>query len=65
MSAGKVLLMLGLFVFTFVVMLGGNPIKDRFGFRFWRDPGPISDFYGKTDIGRLRGFWSAVLNAAL
>jgi amino acid transporter len=29
----KVLLMLGLFLYTFITMLGGNPIKDRYGFR--------------------------------
>lgn len=26
---------IGLIVMTFVTMLGGNPLRDRFGFRFW------------------------------
>lgn len=29
----KVLLMLGLFLYTFVTMVGGNPLGDRYGFR--------------------------------
>ncbi|KAK8041411.1 hypothetical protein PG994_014418 [Apiospora phragmitis] len=39
LSIFKVFLMLGLFAFTFVTMLGGNPIHDRYGFRYWKDPG--------------------------
>jgi amino acid permease len=29
----KVILMLGLFLFTFITMVGGNPIGDKYGFR--------------------------------
>lgn len=57
--------MLSLFMMTFVTMLGGNPIKDRFGFRNWRDPGPISDYYGSTGPGYLRSFWACILGPAL
>jgi amino acid permease len=32
-ALGKVLLIIGLLIFTFIVMLGGNPMHDRFGFR--------------------------------
>lgn len=32
---GKVLLIIGLLLMTFITMLGGNPLHDRFGFRFW------------------------------
>ncbi len=32
-ALGKVLLIVGLLIFTFIAMLGGNPIHDRFGFR--------------------------------
>lgn len=35
LATGKVLLALSLIVFTFVVMLGANPLHDRFGFRNW------------------------------
>ncbi|KAF8206916.1 general amino acid permease AGP2 [Mycena galopus ATCC 62051] len=36
LAIGKVLLILGLLLFTFVVMVGGNPDHDAFGFRYWR-----------------------------
>jgi amino acid permease len=32
---GKVILMAGLIAFTFFVMVGVNPLHDRFGFRYW------------------------------
>jgi amino acid transporter len=34
-ALGKVILIVGLIIFTFIVMLGGNPLGDRFGFRYW------------------------------
>ena len=35
LAIGKIILALGLLLFTFVTMLGGNPLHDRFGFRSW------------------------------
>lgn len=32
-ALGKVLLIIGLIIYTFITMLGGNPLGDRFGFR--------------------------------
>lgn len=34
-ASGKVILAVGLIFFTFVTMVGGNPIHDAYGFRFW------------------------------
>lgn len=46
-------------------MLGGNPIGDRYGFRFWRDPGAMREYGGDTgDLGRFRGFLQCVIGAA-
>jgi amino acid transporter len=51
MSIFKIFLMLGLMMYTFVTMVGGNPDRDPYGFRYWRDPvrrscGPIMlDFH--------------------
>lgn len=41
-ALGKVLLIIGLIVFTFIVMLGGNPQHDRFGFRYVRIPRDVN-----------------------
>lgn len=38
MALGKVILILGLIAFTFVTMVGGNPKRDAYGFRYWKDP---------------------------
>ena len=38
MSIFKIFLMLGLMMYTFVTMVGGNPRNDAYGFRYWNDP---------------------------
>lgn len=38
LSGGKLFLILLVFLFTFVTMVGGNPQHDAYGFRYWRDP---------------------------
>jgi len=32
----KIITILGLLLFTFIIGLGGGPIRDRLGFRYWR-----------------------------
>ncbi|ODN72876.1 hypothetical protein, variant 1 [Cryptococcus amylolentus CBS 6039] len=56
-SIFKVFLIVGMFIFTIVTMLGGNPLHDRYGFRFWKDPGP---FAASTPTGRAYDIWHAV-----
>lgn len=34
----KIFLIFGFLLFTFVVVLGGNPHHDRIGFRYWKNP---------------------------
>lgn len=38
LSTGKVILVLIVFGFTFVTMVGGNPQHDAYGFRYWKSP---------------------------
>lgn len=35
LASGKVILAIGLLAFTFVTMVGGNPLHDVYGFRNW------------------------------
>lgn len=35
LALGKLILAVGLLAFTFVTMVGGNPLHDAYGFRFW------------------------------
>ncbi|KAK5169383.1 uncharacterized protein LTR77_005358 [Saxophila tyrrhenica] len=63
LSGGKVILIFLLFCFTFVVMVGGNPQHDAFGFRYWNKPGAFTQTVGEGSLGQFEGFlgglWSA------
>ena len=67
MALGKVLLIVGLLFYTFVVMLGGNPLKDRFGFRYWKNPGSFkapSWYADKGSLGQFVGFLQCLIQAS-
>ena len=67
MALGKVLLIVGLLFYTFIAMLGGNPLGDRFGFRYWKNPGSFTSpkAYSYTgDLGRFIGFLSCLIQAS-
>jgi len=61
LSGGKVFLILILYFFTFITMVGGNPQGDAYGFRHWRQPGPMA---GNTDLERFEGFLGALWAAS-
>ncbi|KAF9448029.1 general amino acid permease AGP2 [Macrolepiota fuliginosa MF-IS2] len=69
LSMGKVILMIGLIAFTFLVMLGANPLHDRFGFRYWQPenvPGaPFAEYISTGSLGRFHGFAACMIQAAL
>ncbi|RDA85539.1 hypothetical protein CP532_3301 [Ophiocordyceps camponoti-leonardi (nom. inval.)] len=63
-AVGKVILAVGLIIFTIVVMLGGNPRGDRFGFTFWKRPGAFAELYYPGALGRWLGFLQCMIQAA-
>ncbi|KAI2620896.1 amino acid permease/ SLC12A domain-containing protein [Hypomontagnella submonticulosa] len=63
-ALGKVLLIVGLIVFTFIVMVGGNPLHDRFGFRYWYEPGSFAEYYSTGSLGRFQGFMQCLIQAS-
>ncbi|KAF2210558.1 hypothetical protein CERZMDRAFT_69221 [Cercospora zeae-maydis SCOH1-5] len=67
-ALGKVLLIIGLIIFTFVVMLGGNPLGDRFGFRYWNNPGSFKPLYteivGQSNLAYFLGFLQCLIQAS-
>ncbi|ODA76803.1 hypothetical protein RJ55_07319 [Drechmeria coniospora] len=63
-AVGKVVLAVGLVVFTVVVMLGGNPAGDRIGFRHWSEPGAFAELYYAGALGRWLGFLQCLIQAA-
>ncbi|KAJ7052202.1 general amino acid permease AGP2 [Mycena amicta] len=68
LSIGKVLLIVGLLLFSLVAMLGGNPLHDRFGFRNWNSakvPGaPFAEYGVEGSTGRFFGILSALVQAS-
>ena len=64
LSIGKVILIVGLVLYTFVTMLGGNPLHDRFGFRYWTNPGAFAEYYNTGRLGRFLGFLQCLIQAS-
>ncbi|KAL2213224.1 general amino acid permease [Sarocladium strictum] len=64
LSIFKVILMLGLFAYTFITMVGGNPTGDRYGFRYWKEPGAFVEHLAPGDIGRFLGILSCMYQAS-
>ncbi|OKL56905.1 hypothetical protein UA08_07858 [Talaromyces atroroseus] len=64
LSIFKVLLMIGLFFFTFITMLGGNPIHDRYGFRYWNHPGAFAEHLVSGGTGKFLGVLSCLYQAS-
>ena len=42
----------------------GNPKHDRFGFRYWYDPGAFAEFYTVGNLGRFMGFMQCLIQAS-
>jgi len=63
-ALGKMILIVALLFFTFIVMVGGNPLGDRFGFRYWKEPGAFAELYHTGDLGRFLGFLQCLILAS-
>ncbi|KAF6221077.1 hypothetical protein HO133_002758 [Letharia lupina] len=64
LALGKVTLIVGLIAYTFITMLGGNPNHDRFGFRYWKNPGSFAELYKTGSLGRFLGFLQCLIQAS-
>lgn len=60
----KVFLVIGFLIFTFIVVLGGNPHHDRIGFRYWKNPGAFNEQYVEGGEGRFLAIWGVFNTAA-
>jgi len=43
---------------------GGNPLGDRYGFRYWKEPGSFAELYYEGDLGRFLGFLQCLILAS-
>ncbi|KAL1608126.1 hypothetical protein SLS60_003065 [Paraconiothyrium brasiliense] len=64
LALGKVILLLMVFSFTFITMVGGNPKHDAYGFRYWKNPGSFAEHITTGPLGRFEGFLGALWSAA-
>lgn len=67
LSGGKVILIMIMFSFTLVTMVGGNPQKDAYGFRYWNNPGAFAENPARSttgNLGRFEGFLACLWSAA-
>lgn len=64
LSGGKVILIMMLFSFTFVTMVGGNPQGDAYGFRYWKNPGAFAEHLSTGSLGKFEGFLAALWSAS-
>ncbi|KAK0246047.1 amino acid permease [Armillaria nabsnona] len=61
----KVITITGLIILGIVLDLGGGPNHDRLGFRYWKHPGPFSQYANIGGAkGRFLGWWSVMTQAA-
>lgn len=53
-----------LYCFTFITMVGGNPKKDAYGFRYWNKPGAMREYLSTGTKGEFEGFLAALWAAS-
>ncbi|KAJ2896714.1 hypothetical protein MKZ38_005284 [Zalerion maritima] len=63
MASTKVILLFGLVLLTIITMCGGNPKKDAYGFRFWKDGNAMHSYHSDGATGRFLGWWKVVIYA--
>lgn len=56
----KIIGILGLLMMALVLMCGGGPDGEAYGFRYWRNPGPVNEYLVTGGSGRLVGFISTI-----
>lgn len=60
----KIITIIGLIIFAFIIDLGGGPTRDRLGFRYWKNPGAMKPYVADGNLGRFLGLFSTLVNAA-
>ena len=60
----KIVTIVALLLFAFIVDLGGSPSGDRIGFRYWNDPGAMKPYLKEGSTGKFLGFLATFVYAA-
>ncbi|KAH3681796.1 hypothetical protein WICPIJ_007235 [Wickerhamomyces pijperi] len=64
LAIGKVIMAIGLMMFTFVTMVGGNPQHDAYGFRYWKNPGSFKTYLSTGSLGYFRALLHCLIQAS-
>ncbi|KAF3766562.1 putative amino acid permease [Cryphonectria parasitica EP155] len=60
----KIMLIVGLNIMAIVIVSGGGPDHQAIGFKYWRNPGPFTQYLGiGGSLGQFLGFWKTFGNA--
>ncbi|TVY38872.1 Proline-specific permease [Lachnellula occidentalis] len=60
----KIMLIIGLNIMALVVTCGGGPDHHKYGFQYWRNPGPFVQYLGYGgSLGQFMGFYTTFSNA--
>ncbi|KAL8650115.1 MAG: hypothetical protein Q9210_004009, partial [Variospora velana] len=60
----KIITIVGLIIFAFVIDLGGGPTHNGLGFCYWNNPGAMKAYKGTGSAGRFLGLFLTLVNAA-
>ncbi|KAH6687252.1 amino acid permease [Plectosphaerella plurivora] len=63
LSSFKVVVIIGIMLFSLVLICGGGPDHDARGFRYWNNPGAFKEYIDTGAWGKVLGFWSTMINA--
>ncbi|OAX82327.1 hypothetical protein ACJ72_03325 [Emergomyces africanus] len=64
-GAIKIISIVGLILLMFIIDVGGAPSRDRIGFRYWINPGPMLEYLETGALGRFLAFWKVFIFATL
>ncbi|KDR73612.1 hypothetical protein GALMADRAFT_622147 [Galerina marginata CBS 339.88] len=68
LALGKAILAVGVIAFTFVTMVGGNPLHEVYGFRNWNPANvsgaPFAEYLKPGSLGRFLGFLACLIQAS-
>lgn len=56
----KVAGILGLLMMALVLICGGGPSGEAYGFKYWRNPGPVNEYIVTGASGRLSAFVATI-----
>ncbi|CAG8952333.1 hypothetical protein HYFRA_00001078 [Hymenoscyphus fraxineus] len=63
LSSSKVLIMLSLIIFTFIMAIAGGSNAKAPGFKYWKEPGAFAPYVATGSLGKFLGFWDVLSSA--